>query len=157
MRTLLISVLSCAGAAAQIIAPAGMSVEARIVKGVPYTAKIVSSTKRALVTGSEISASVTAPVARDSEGRTRREQSVLAVGAWVVERSESPTVIVTNDPVKMVNYVLDPRTHVARMSRQRPQMNPEEAKRLEANRRVEINRREPRAERSESLGTKVIE
>src|SRR5215468_7734369 len=104
MRILPISVLFCAGAAAQIIAPAGISVEGRAVKGVPYTAKIVSSTKRTLVTGSEISTSMTAPVARDSEGRIRREQSVLAVAGWVVERSESPTVIVISDPVKMVTY-----------------------------------------------------
>jgi len=157
MRALLISAFFCARAAAQIIPPAGMVVEARSVKGVPYTAKIVSSTKRTLVTGSEISTSVTAPVARDSEGRIRREQSVLAVGGWVVERSESPTVIVIQDPVKMVNYVLDPRTHVARMNRQRPQLNPEEARKQEANRRSEVNRREPRSERSEPLGAKVIE
>jgi hypothetical protein len=157
MRTLLISAFFCARAAAQIIAPGGMVVELRPVKGVPYTAKVVSSTKRTLVTGSEISASVTAPVARDSEGRIRREQSVIAVGGWVVERSESPTVIVIQDPVKMVNYVLDPKTHVARMNRTRPPLSPEEAKRVEANRRAEINRREPRTEHSESLGTRLME
>jgi hypothetical protein len=132
-------------------------VEGRVVKGVPYSAHAVTSTKRTLVTGSEISTSVTALVARDSEGRTRREQTLLAIGGLSVERTESPTVIVIQDPVKMVNYMLDPRTHLARMNRQRPPVNPEEERKREENRRAEVNRREPRTERTEPLGTKKME
>jgi hypothetical protein len=153
---------ACAVASAQpageasVVAP-GFVVEGRVVKGVPYSAKAVTSTRRELSTGSEISTSFTALVARDSEGRTRREQTLLAIGGLSVGRSESPTVVVIQDPVKMVNYVLDPRTRLARMNRQRPPMDPEEARRLEARRREEVNRREPRSERTESLGTKTME
>jgi hypothetical protein len=132
-------------------------VEGQVVKGVPYTAHAVTSTKRTLVTGSEISTSVTSLVARDSEGRTRREQTLLAIGGLSVERSETPTIIVIQDPVKMVNYMLDSRTHLARMNRQRPPVDPEEARRREENRRMEVNRREPRTEHTESLGAKTME
>jgi hypothetical protein len=132
-------------------------VEGRVIKGLPYSAHAVTATKRVLSTGAEISTSVTSLVARDSEGRIRREQTLLAIGGLSVGRSESPTVIVIQDPVKMVNYTLDPRTHLARMNRQRPPMEPEEARRAEARRKEEVNRREPRSERTESLGSKTME
>jgi hypothetical protein len=131
--------------------------EGQVVKGIPYTAHAVTSTERVLLTGTKISTSVNALVARDSEGRTRREQTLLAIGGLSVERSESPTLIVIQDPVKMVNYVLDPRTHVVRMNRRQPPLNSEEARRREERRREEVNRREPRGERTESLGAKVID
>jgi hypothetical protein len=149
-------VLAQSGRESVAVSPAFV-VEGRVVKGLPYTAHAVTSTKRVLPTGSEISTSVTALVARDSEGRTRREQTLLAIGGFSVERSESPTVVVIQDPVKTVNYLLDPRTHLARMNRQRPAVDPEEAQRRENARRIEVNRREPRTERTESLGTKLME
>src|SRR5215831_12256230 len=141
---------------AVVISPSFV-VEGQVVKGVPYTAHAVTSTKRTLATGSEISTSVTTLVARDAEGRTRREQTLLAIGGLSVERSETPTVIVIQDPVKMVNYMLDPRTHLARMTRRNPPPEPEEARRREENRRREVNQREPRTEHTESLGAKMIE
>ena len=164
MRVRLITLLAIASAAqaqntgeAVVVSPNGWVVEGKVVKGVPYTAQAVTATKQTLTTGSEISSSVTSLVARDSEGRKRREQTLLAIGAVAVERSESPTMIVIEDPVKMENYILNPKTHIARMNRRRPPMNPEEARRIEENRRAEANRREPRSERTESLGSKTIE
>jgi len=162
MRTLVISLLvtlACNVGNAQeaVVVSSGWVMEGRVVKGVPYTAHAVSSTKQTLVTGSEISTSVTALVARDSDGRTRREQTLLGIGALNVERTERPTVIVIQDPVKMLNYALDPRTHVVRVTKRLPPMNPEEARRIEERRQAEVNQREPRTERSESLGTKMME
>jgi TonB family protein len=52
-------------------------------------------------------------VARDSEGRTRHEQTLNAVGPWS-SAGEGVTTIFINDPVAGVNYVLDPRTRTAR-------------------------------------------
>jgi hypothetical protein len=158
----LIYSLACTAAYAQnpreaVAVSPSFVVEGQVVKGVPYTAHAVTTSKQTLVTGSEVSSSVTALVARDSEGRTRREQTLLGIGGWTIERSESPTVIVIQDPVKMVNYVLNPKTHLARMNRQLPPVNPEEARRREERRRAEVNQREPRSERTESLGTKVME
>src|SRR5438552_13302736 len=97
--------LTCTAALAQ---NTSFVIEGRAVKGIPYSARAVTSTKQTLVTGSEISTTVSALVARDSEGRTHREQTLLGIGGLAIGRSESPTVIVIQDPVKMVNYTLDP-------------------------------------------------
>jgi hypothetical protein len=76
-----------------------------------------------------------------------------------VERSsgEGRTVIVIQDPVKGVNYTLDPRTHLARVSRQRTAAESEQLQLREERRREEALKREPRRERSESLGERTME
>jgi hypothetical protein len=146
---------------AVVISP-GFVVEGQTVKGAPYSAQAVTSVKQTLATGSEISTQITALVARDAEGRTRREQTLRAIGPWSLGplepgARESPTVILIQDPVKQVNITLDPRTHIARMNRQRRTSDLEEARRRENARREEVFRREPRQERSESLGKQTIE
>jgi hypothetical protein len=147
---------------AVMISPS-FAVEGQTIKGAPYSAQAVTSVKQTLATGSEISTQMTALVARDAEGRTRREQTLRAIGPWALGplseqgRRESPTVILIQDPVKQVNFTLDPRTHVARMSRQRSAAALEEERRRENARGEEASRREPRQERSESLGKQKIE
>lgn len=133
---------------AVVISPT-FAVEGRVVKGVPYSAQAVTSVKQTLATGSEISTHFTAVVARDAEGRTRREQTLSSIGPWAMEPSSSPTVILIQDPVKGVNYALDPAKHFGRITR----LNI----RNEEPRREEPRREEPRKERAESLGTQVIE
>jgi hypothetical protein len=164
MRTLLIPLLACLSVAvvfAQwgegLLVSSGFVMEGRVVKGLPYSAHAITSIRQSLVTGSEINSSVTSLVARDSEGRTRREQTLLGIGGIALPRSESPTVIAIQDPVKLVNYLLDPRTHLARMNHQRTPAQQEEARNVEVNRRAEALKREPRTERTESLGVKTIE
>jgi hypothetical protein len=128
---------------AVVISPS-FAVEGRVVKGVPYSAQAVTSVKQTLATGSEISTHFTALVARDSEGRTRREQTIRSIGPWSVEPSSSPTVVLIQDPVKGVTYTLDPARHFARTTR--------------LNVREEPRREEPHSEgRSESLGSQAIE
>ena len=149
------------GSEAVVISP-GFAVEGQVVKGAPYSAQAVTSVKQTLATGAEISTQMTALVARDAEGRTRREQTLRAIGPWSLGPiepgvRESPTVILIQDPVKLVNYTLDPRTHIARMSRQRGAVELEEARKRENGRREEAVRREPRQERSESIGKQTIE
>ena len=140
-------------------------VEGRVVKGVPYSAQAVTVVKQTLATGSEITSQMTAMVARDAEGRTRREQTLGAIGPWAIGRSveeqrDSPTVILIQDPVRMVNYTLDPKRKVARMNRQRSSAEIEVARRREAEQRAEAERRgeEPRREpRREPLRERPIE
>jgi hypothetical protein len=147
---------------AVVISPS-FAIEGQTIRGAPYSAQAVTSVKQILATGSEISTQMTALVARDAEGRTRREQTLRAIGPWSLGpvseqgRRESPTVILIQDPVKQVNFTLDPRTHVARMTRQRASAEFEEAQRRENARREEASRREPRQEPSESLGKMKIE
>jgi hypothetical protein len=52
-------------------------------------------------------------VYRDSEGRTRREQAISAVGPYT-PAGEPPQMIFINDPVAGVNYILDASDKTAR-------------------------------------------
>lgn len=83
------------------------SFESKVVKGSPYMADAVTETTQTLADGNHIDRKETVAVARDSEGRTRREQVMGSVGPWAT--SEAPGKIVfINDPVAQVNYVLEP-------------------------------------------------
>jgi hypothetical protein len=154
---------------AVVISPS-FAVEGRVVKGVPYSAQVITSVKQTLPTGSEISTQMSALVARDSEGRTRREQTIRAIGPWAITtepRRDSPTVIVIQDPVKLVTYLLDPQTHLARMTRQRSPQEIETTRAQEAARRPEPSRPEPSRpegwrrertqEKTELLGVQTVE
>lgn len=90
------------------------SLEGKVVKGHPYTADAITETTQTLADGNHISRKETASVARDSEGRTRREQVLSAVGPWATSASSgSQKITFINDPVARVNYVLEP-DHTAR-------------------------------------------
>lgn len=66
------------------------------VKGAPYTAEAVTEVTQTLADGNRIQRRTTAKVARDSQGRVRREQQAMALGGLV---AEAETVIVTiSDP-----------------------------------------------------------
>jgi hypothetical protein len=62
---------------------------------------------------------------RDSQGRTRREQTLGAVGPWAAA-GEANQIIFINDPVANVNYVLNPKDRTARKMTP-PQFMPFEA------------------------------
>ena len=66
------------GGARFLGAEAGMP--GRVVENAPFSADIVTETVQVLPDGNRIHQSVTAQMYRDSEGRTRREQSLNALG-----------------------------------------------------------------------------
>jgi hypothetical protein len=90
-----------------------MNFNGKLVKGAPYSAQAVTETTQTLPDGNRIVNKSTAAVYRDSEGRTRREQTLRAIGPFATA-GEAPQTIFISDPVAGVNYALDPRTHVAR-------------------------------------------
>jgi hypothetical protein len=90
-----------------------MSFDGKVVKGAPYSAQAVTETTRTLSDGNRIKHKTSASIYRDSEGRTRRDQELGAVGPWAMSGEPQQTIFI-NDPVAGVNYVLDPRTHTAR-------------------------------------------
>jgi hypothetical protein len=97
-------------------AEAGMP--GRVVKNAPYSADVVTETTQTLPDGNHIKQSNTVHVYRDSEGRTRREQTLnhlsgLAVGA---ANGNLPQVAFINDPVAGVNYALDMTNRTASKS-----------------------------------------
>jgi hypothetical protein len=87
----------------------------RVVKNAPYSADIVTETTQTLADGNHIRQSSTAKVYRDTEGRTRREQSLNALGG-LAANANLPPVVFINDPVAGFNYALNPRDRTATKS-----------------------------------------
>jgi hypothetical protein len=90
-----------------------MNFDGKLVKGAPYSAQAVTETTQTLGDGNRIVNKSAAAVYRDSEGRTRREQTLRAIGPFATA-GEAPQTIFINDPVAGVNYALDSRSMVAR-------------------------------------------
>lgn len=87
----------------------------KVVKGAPYSAEAVTESIQTLADGNRIVNKMTSQVYRDSEGRTRREQTLKGLG--VVGTGEEPLqMIFINDPVAGVSYSLDTRTNTAHKS-----------------------------------------
>jgi hypothetical protein len=80
----------------------------------PYSAEAVTEVIQTLADGNRIEQRTSAIVARDSRGRTRREQHGIALGA-LVARADSPIVTIT-DPATGTQLNLNQGTKVARRS-----------------------------------------
>jgi hypothetical protein len=89
-----------------------MNFDGKLVKGAPYSAEAVTESVQTLGDGNRIVNKTTAMVYRDSEGRTRREHTLTALGPFAT-KGDAPQTIAINDPVAGVNYALDPRTKTA--------------------------------------------
>ena len=90
-----------------------MSFAGKLVKGAPYSAQAVTETVQALADGNRIVRKNTAQVYRDSEGRTRRDQTLGHIGPYATA-GDVPQTIFINDPVAAVHYILDPAKKTAR-------------------------------------------
>src|SRR5207253_4368643 len=90
-----------------------MSFDGKLVKGAPYSAQAVTEMTQTLSDGNRIVSKSSVSLYRDGEGRTRREQTLRAIGPFATA-SEPPTTIFINDPVAHTAYMLDARTHIAR-------------------------------------------
>src|ERR1017187_3083510 len=86
-----------------------------VVKGAPFTADLVTETTQALADGNHIHLTSTSRLYRDTEGRTRREQSLNGLGV-LAPNTNLPPVVFINDPVAHVNYALSPSAHTATRS-----------------------------------------
>jgi hypothetical protein len=85
----------------------------KIVTGAPYSAQAVTQFNQTLADGNQIQRTTTASVARDSEGRTRTERSLPAIGPLAGSGS-TPKAVFINDPVAGVGYMLDVKDKTAR-------------------------------------------
>jgi hypothetical protein len=90
-----------------------MSFGGKVVRSAPYSAQAVTESVQTLADGNRIVHKTTAQVYRDSEGRTRRDQTIGAFGPYAAAGDPVQTYFI-NDPVSRVSYILDPRTKVAR-------------------------------------------
>lgn len=88
------------------------SADHKVVKGSPYTATASTETTQVLADGNRIVHKQSGMVARDSEGRTRREEVMAGMGPVQVN---APKVIFIHDPVAGAAYVLEPDKQTARV------------------------------------------
>jgi hypothetical protein len=101
------------GGARFLGAEAGMP--GRVVKGAPFSADVVTETTQTLQDGNHIHQTTTVKMYRDSEGRTRSEQSLKNLNG-LAPNANLPAVVFINDPVAGANYALNPGAHTANKS-----------------------------------------
>ena len=87
----------------------------KVVKGAPYSAEAVTETIQTLGDGNRIVNRITSMSYRDSEGRTRREQSLKGFGIFGAGEEPFKTIFI-NDPVAGLTFALDSRSHTAHKS-----------------------------------------
>jgi hypothetical protein len=90
-----------------------MSIDGKLVKGAPYSAQAISESIQTLAGGNRIVRQNTSSIYRDSEGRTRHEQTISVVGKFAAAGDPAQTTFI-NDPVTGVNYILDAKNRTAR-------------------------------------------
>lgn len=121
-----------------------MRFSGRVVKDAPFTADSVSESTQVLADGSKITRRMTAKIARDSMGRTRREQELNVLGPFNVA-GEPPHLIFIDDPVAGAHYVMNVGEKEARKFPYDPA------------RRPEADMPGPPEENVESLGIQVVQ
>jgi len=89
------------------------SFDGKLVKGSPYSAEAVTETTQVLSDGNRIVRKSSSMLYRDSEGRTRREQSLTFPGD---PSGRTLKTVMINDPVAGVSYSLNPDTLTGRKS-----------------------------------------
>ncbi len=89
-----------------------MGFESKVVKGVPFSADTVTEFTQVLGNGQRLFRSSSGSLYRDSEGRTRREQTIDAIGPYTASAPVQRTVMI-NDPVAGESYMLNAEEHTA--------------------------------------------
>ncbi len=88
------------------LAGPGMRFEGEPVKDAPYSAEAVTEWVQTLADGNRIRRENRSLIYRDSQGRTRREESINTLGPWATDSQHKSIFI--NDPVAGTHYILNP-------------------------------------------------
>jgi hypothetical protein len=75
------------------------------IQGAPYSATITNESIQTLADGNRIAQSSTGTTARDSQGRTRQDAMLPAIGN--LSASDAPRIVFIMDPVAQVSYTLN--------------------------------------------------
>lgn len=86
--------------------------ERAVVKDAAFSAESVTEHIQTLVDGNRFTRKSVAHIYRDAAGRTRREHEMRVRG--MAANGETPRLLIINDPVGRVNYVIDTQTGTAR-------------------------------------------
>lgn len=98
----------------------------KVVKGAPYSATATTEHIQMLSDGNQIVRKNESTLYRDSEGRTRVDQTLETIGKWTADGKAQQSIFI-NDPVAGVYYSLDPSTHIAHKIVTPQKMQPAEA------------------------------
>lgn len=93
--------------------------ERKVVKGSPFAAESVTEHVQRLADGNRMVRRSSAKLFRDSAGRTRREHP-LTRGNVTASDGQEPRLIVINDPVGQVEYLVDTARGTVRKTRVSP-------------------------------------
>jgi hypothetical protein len=83
------------------------------VKNAPFAAQAVTEFTQILLDGNRIDRRYESSVARDSRGRTRREEQIALVGALASTGAAAPRLVTVVDPDAGVSYTIDDEQRVA--------------------------------------------
>lgn len=87
------------------LAAAGLDRAPEPIVGAPYSATISNESVETLADGNRIVHKTTGSTARDSQGRTRQDTSLPAIGNLAA--ADAPQLIFIHDPVAQVSYTLN--------------------------------------------------
>jgi hypothetical protein len=104
-------------------AGAELFLSGKVVTGAPYSAQIVVEHFQTLTGGNTIHTTTTENVYRDSQGRTRREMTVGAVGPLAGQGAPQRFIFIS-DPVSGTRHVLNPDRLEARQTQFRAHERP---------------------------------
>lgn len=89
------------------------------VTGAPFMAEAVTEFRQVLGDGNRIEHTYTATIARDSRGRSRREQDLALLGPLAPLGDAPPRLVTIIDPSREVTYTLDGTNRAAYVTRVR--------------------------------------
>jgi hypothetical protein len=78
----------------------------KTVTGAPFSATFSTQSTQTLADGNQIQRNSTGTFARDTQGRTRREMTLPAIGRLAAAGNTPPHAVFISDPVGGVNYIL---------------------------------------------------
>src|SRR5580692_2315840 len=82
-----------------------ISAKSTAVQGAPYSATITNESVQTLADGNRIVQTSTGTAARDSQGRTRHDTVLPAIGN--LSAADAPHLIFIHDPVSQTSYTLN--------------------------------------------------
>ncbi len=85
----------------------------KTVTGEPFTATVSAERTQTLADGNEINRTTNGTIARDSQGRVRRDMTLAAIGAFATSNQSAPHAIFINDVVSRTQYILEPNRKIA--------------------------------------------
>lgn len=92
----------------------GAIVPGKVVKNAPYSAVATTEMTQILSDGNQINHKTTSNIYRDSEGRTRREESFSGIGLVAINGKQLHSAVFISDPVAGSDYVLELENKIAR-------------------------------------------